>query len=435
MKALLVKLLPKNMTAQRVVMLMSGTAAAQAITALSMPFVTRLYTPEMIGLISVYLAFFNFWLTMLTLRFESALLITKDEEESHHVFRLGSLLVVTLSILAVPTLYLLIEHSLLGFEVLPLWAVGAALLSLLGYGLFMLYRSWLLRLRETRSISIAAVSRSGANVGTRLLTGVVNLGTVGLFIAEVLGSWAALGAVRNKTRELLVERPPKWSFTKLKNVANRYKKYPLFELPSAFINQLAIALPIPIVGMMYGPAAAGWFGLARLLYAIPNGQLGKAAGDVFQMELAMRVRERKTEDALKLFYKFSSKLALIGLVPLVLALFVAPEVIPFIFGEEWSEMGHIVAAMSPWMYMALIASSMSRALSVLEKQEWKLVYDSLALAVVGVAYYLAQREEMQLLAFIEILALGMTIAYVVYYLIILRTIRSYTSEYAITNEK
>lgn len=66
--------------------LASGTAIAQIITAASMPIVTRLYTPEMIGVISVFLSFFNFWLVLLSWRYESALLVSQNEEESHHVF-------------------------------------------------------------------------------------------------------------------------------------------------------------------------------------------------------------------------------------------------------------------------------------------------------------------------------------------------------------
>ncbi|MBY6063712.1 lipopolysaccharide biosynthesis protein [Pseudidiomarina sediminum] len=405
---------------------MSGTAAAQVITALSMPIVTRLYTPEMIGLISVYLAFFNFWLTLLTLRFESALLIAKDEDESHHIFRLGSILVVTLSLLSVPALYVLIHYSLLGFEVLPVWVIGIGVFSLLGYGWFMLYRSWLLRLSETKSISIAAVSRSAANVGVRLVTGVFSLGSVGLFLAEISGSWAALSTVRKKTKALLTLPNPQWSASRIFSIAKRYRKFPLFETPSVFINQLAIALPVPIVGMMYGSAAAGWFGLARLLYAIPNGQLGKAAGDVFQMELSSRVREERMDDALKLFYKFSSRLALIGLVPLLLAVFVAPAAVRFIFGDEWIEMGNIVATMAPWMYMALIVSSMSRALSVLEKQEFKLLYDITALFVVGAGYLIAKHFEYELIDFIGLLSIGMSIAYTLYFGVIALSIRNYT---------
>jgi hypothetical protein len=57
-----------------------------------------------------------------------------------------------------------------------------------------------------------------------------------------------------------------------------------------------------------------WFVLARLLYAIPNGQIGKAAGDVFQMELGHCVRQENYKKSENLFYKFSIRLTLVGII-------------------------------------------------------------------------------------------------------------------------
>lgn len=424
MKRQIQKIMPKSRIGKSVLVLMSGTMIAQAITAASMPIVTRLYTPELIGVISVYLSFFNFWLTLLTWRYESALLIAENEEESHHVFRLGAILAFLTALLAIPVLGGLRYKGLLGFDVLPVWSPLVAFVSLLGFGWFMLYRSWLLRLRETKVISLSAVARSGANAGTRVLTGFLSFGIYGLFIAEVLGSWFALGAVRNKTKKLLKKQRPNWSAYRIKEAAMRYKKFAQYEMPSAVINQLAIALPVPIVGALYGAQEAGWFGLARLLYAIPNGQIGKAAGDVFQMELGKLVREGNAAKGEKLFYKFSIRLALVGLIPFFSAIFLAPPLAPFLFGEEWKEMGIIVAHMAPWMLMALIVSSMSRALSVLQKQQWKLLYDIAGLIVVLVAFFVAYNSDSDVVRFIDYLSVGMSAAYILYFFIIAKVIRA-----------
>lgn len=423
MKQHILKVIPKSAIGRSVLVLMSGTALAQIITAVSMPIVTRLYSPEMIGVISIYLSFFNFWLTLLTWRYESAILVTENEEESHHVFRLGAVLALFTAFLAIPILAGLQYSGILGFDVLPIWAPLVAFLSLLGFGWFMLYRSWLLRLRDVRIISISAVARSGANAGMRVLAGGVGLGIHGLFFAEIIGSWSALAAVRSKTKKLLKGPIPEWKILELKKVAVRYKKFAQYEMPSAVVNQLAIALPVLFVGALYGAEAAGWFGLARLLYAIPNGQIGKAAGDVFQMELSRCVREKEYKKGERLFYQFSSRLAIVGLISMIVAIFVAPPLIPYIFGDDWKEMGDIVAHMAPWMFFALIVSSMSRALSVLEKQEWKLLYDMSSLFIVLLAYYIYSINNSELIDFIAFLSLGMSIAYSLYFIIIAMALR------------
>ena len=403
--------------------LMSGTAMAQLITAGSMPVVTRLYSPEMIGVISIYLSFFNLWLSLLTWRYESALLIADTEEESHHVFRLGALLVFVTAFLAIPALGGLRLSGVMGFGVLPIWAPFVAFLSLLGFGWYMLYRCWLLRLRETRVISLSAVARSGANAGTRLVTGFIGFGTNGLFVAEILGSWSALGAVRKKCRDLLGEQSPPWDKPSMNRVARKYRKFPLFEMPSTFVNQLAAAMPVPMVGALYGAQAAGWFGLARLLYAIPNTQIGRSVGDVFQMELGYLIRDGQEDKVVRIFKKFVIRLALVGFVALFFSVFLAPLMVPVVFGHEWSEMGRIVAYMGPWMFMALVVSSLSRSLSVLQKQHWKLFYDVLALLIVLLIYYYCELNDVGLMGFMALLSAGMSFSYVVYFAVIVLAVK------------
>jgi O-antigen/teichoic acid export membrane protein len=85
--------------------------------------------------------------------------------------------------------------------------------------------------------------------------------------------------------------------------------------------------------------------------------------------------------------------------PLTLAIFLAPPLTPLIFGTEWKEMGVIVAHMAPWMFMALVVSSMSRALSVLQKQKWKFIYDTPALGIVFLVYFLAKKNQCGLVEF------------------------------------
>ena len=75
--------------------------------------------------------------------------------------------------------------------------------------------------------------------------------------------------------------------------------------------------------------------------------------------------------------------------------------------------------------MALVVGSMSRALSVLQKQQWKLMYDFSALAVVGCSYFYAEIHHIDLIGFIDVLSVGMSSAYVVYFFVIAFSFKSF----------
>lgn len=404
----------------KIIILIKGTALYQLITVASLPIITRLYSPDAIGLISIYLSFFNFWLIGLSLRYESALLVSKDGNESYLLYRLSMIIVVVNALLAVPLLKLFQYFNFLGLSVLPSWTPWVAGLSLLGYGLFMLKRSYYLRLGEMRIISLSAVCRGFGNVFTRLLMGWLGFGILGLLIAEVIGSWAAYVTSFKNRASKISERITTTTVNRyvLYNVARKYSKFPRYELPSSLINQFALVLPVLLVGIEYGSAAAGLFGMARLVYALPNSQIGASVADVFQYKLAEFQRNDSIEKGLDLFYKLTWKLGLFACVTFLLAIVLAPILVPLIFGQSWREMGTIIILISPWFSLALVVSSLSRALIVLQKQELKLVYDFLSLILVLLSYYIAVEYKFELTSYVALLSFGMCISYFIYYFII-----------------
>lgn len=417
--------LPKGRVARSIITLVSGTAMAQVITICAMPVVTRLYTPAQIGVISLFLSFYGFWGVTLSLRYEYALLIAATDVESHVVCRLAELVVVGLSVLGFPILWALKQTNFLGFGLLPNWAPWAAVPILLGNGWFMVYRSWALRASEVKAITSATIIRSVFNSGGRVFLGLFALGVPALFVALFASAWASLTSVaRRVTGHFAESRPAHITRPQLAAVAQKFVKFPLFEAPSALVDQLGAVLPVPMVAALHGAAAAGWFGLARMLVGIPNTQIGNAVADVFQMELAHAVVGGDASRARGLFYKLMVKLAAIGLLPLIAIMAVASWAVPWAFGNRWSAAGVAAACIAPWLYAALIVGPLSRALSVLQAQEFKLIYDILAVVFLVAAFFLSQEYHYSFVGTVVAITAMETIAYVVYGVVLVVVVES-----------
>jgi len=375
------------------VALAGATVLAQALTLAAMPLVTRLYTPAELGVVTLFLAFFSFWAAILSLRYESALLVAEDAE-TRALFQLSARLVILLSVAALPVLWLGRSFGLLGLGLLPAWACWLAVPIFAGYGLFMVYRAMALRAGLVRALGTATLLRSGANAAARVALGAGGLGVAGLFIAELAGAVAPALALLRAARPQI--RGPAPTKAELSAVRRRYEKFPRFELPSTAVNQAAAALPVPILAALHGPAAAGWYGLAALLVALPNAQIGKAVSDSFQIEFARTVREGRFDQARRLFRKVVAGLALGGLVPYLAIMLLAPIVVVPLFGPDWSEVARIAVVLSPWLYAAFVVSSVSTMLLVVQAQQLKLVYDVAALAANAGVYALAQWQSFDL---------------------------------------
>jgi len=401
-------------------MLSGGTALAQLIGICTLPLVTRLYSPTEIGTVSLFLSFFGFWATSIALRYEHALMIATDDAESHVVHRLATILVIWMALLGVPILWLLQQKNVLEFQLLPAWAPLIAFPMLIGYGLFMVYRSWALRAGLVTQISQASIIRASAMAGTKLGLGVMGGGVVALFAAELAGALSSMNKLKQATKEhFAASKPPSIGKAQLCQVGLKYVKFPKLDAPSAWVNALALMLPLPMVASLYGLEAAGWFGLARMVLSLPNAQIGSAVADVFQMSLAEAVRDKDPHRARSVFYMLLRKLSLIGLIPLSVSIFVVPWVFPLIFGQNWAPAGTVAASLAPWLYAAFVISPMSRALPVLQAQEWKLFYDFTAFGLLTGSYVLASSFGLSLVEFCFLLSVSSLFGYAIYGLVIL----------------
>lgn len=420
--------MPTGRVAHGFVMLTGGTVTAQAITACAMPIVTRLYTPAQVGVISVFLAFFSFWTSLLSWRYESALLVARDDGESHEIFRLGVLCVVVTSMLAWPALWLLRENAIFGFGLLPAWSGWAAAPILCGYGIFMMLRMWSLRGGLVRNIAQASIARSASNALIRVALGLLGGGVPALFTAELFGAWGGAGALYRAARgRFATTRPGGRGWRSVKEVMIRYSRFVKYELPSVAIDNIASTIPVPMLASLYGAEAAGWFGMARLLVAIPNAQVGRAVGDTFQMELARAIREHDYAEAHRLFYRLLLLLSLFGLLPLIGFIAFGALLVPHIFGKSWTEMGWISACIAPWMYAALVVSPLSNLLSVIQAQQYKLVYDIFLALLMIMVYYLARESLFSMHSTVVCLSFVSVLAYAMYLAVLLFVMKNRVS--------
>lgn len=406
-------------------MLSGGTALAQIIGIATLPLVTRLYTPVEIGTVALFMAFFGFWVSTIALRYEHALMIATDDAESHVVLRLATIIVFLMSLIGPLVLWLLQQKNIFEFQILPQWAPVIAWPLFMGYGLYMLYRTWALRGGLVKKISQTAISRAIAMAATKLGFGFLGGGVLGLFMAELAGAFTSMvNLIKGTKSHYALSKPEKIEFKQVSHVGVEYKKSALIDTPSTWLNALAITLPLPMVTSLYGPEAAGWFGLARMVLSLPNAQIGAAVADVFQMTLADAIRNNERQRARNTFYMLLKKLSIIGLVPLILSITILPLIFPIIFGENWTQAGFIAASLSPWLYTAFVVSPLSRALLVLQAQEWKFFYDLLALGLLIVCYFLADLTSFSIIEFCILLSAALSLSYIAYALILYLLVES-----------
>lgn len=363
--------------------LAGGATVAQLLAAAAFPLLTRLYGPPELGQFGLVMAFLHLAAVGLTLRLEMAVVSAPSDPEAARVASAAIVIVPIAATASAAIFFLLIVASIGRYgELAPAWALLVPI-PLIAMGLLAVLRSWMVRRQAFAPLSQIAMIQSGVRAGTQVTMGFLGVGSLGLVLGDLIGR--AAGVSRLALRELpaIAAAGGGISGGGALDVLRRYWKYPVYSLPSSFLNALPHALVVPIVGQFYGIGLAGQYVLVGTVFAVPLAIVGASVADAFHGRIAELARVSPAA-AMGFFVRTVGALALAGIVMGTAVFLGAPTVFPWLFGDEWQTAGYVAAVTAPRMVMHLIVSPVSRVIYVYGGQEAKLLFDSLLLiAIVG----------------------------------------------------
>lgn len=345
--------------------LASGAAVAHGITAASLPFVTRVFSPQDFSVLAVFSSMVAIVSVVACLRFEIAIPLPEDDRVATHLFLLAVIgtVLVTLGCGAAIGMASSGISELVGrpdirpyLSLLPI----AVLLS----GFYAALQCWYIRQKRFASIAVSRIAQSSAAVGTQLgYAAVASANPAGLISGVLLNpgsgvlvlGWQLLSdkvfrnSIRNANSRAL------WATYR---AHDRFPKYSTWE---ALANSAAIQIPLLMIAAMASGPESGYLLLAMTVVQAPMSLVGTAIGQVFLSGAAEKYRRNElagfTVDVL-------GQLNRAGVGPLLALGIASPVIFPIAFGHEWARSGELVAWMTPWFALQFLASPVSMALHV-----------------------------------------------------------------------
>jgi len=360
--------------------LAGGSAIGQALVMLSMPLVTRLYSPADMGVFGVFMSFISFASVGVALRYDLAIVAARDKFEADVLLITSIALAVPCVVIASFVLFGMIRFSILGYGVLPSWSALAMFVALLATGVFSSLRFWYVGRQKFSEISLALVSQGAGRATIPVILGWLSSGWAGLLGGEVLGRM--LGVAR-LARGAWPEARRTFAALDTKHgaqVLQRYWKYPAVFLPSSMIDALATSLPLPIISSMFGLSAAGQYFLVARLASVPAALISAGVADVFHAKIGevARIDKPLVHRTMK---SAMQKLTIVSLgIYLPIAL-ISPFLFSLVFGQTWEQAGTLMAIQSLACMTGLVVSPLSRALAISRYPELKLLPDIVRLVI------------------------------------------------------
>lgn len=357
-----VGLLPASRFGRNVGILAGGTVFAQGLMALSLPVLTRLYTPADFALLAVYMAILAVLSAVACLRLNLAIPLPERDDQAM-VLVVLSLLAAACFGLGVGIVVLADSRAVAAMLRQPglqpyLWMIPVGVFLAAAYNAL---QYWATRKQRFVLVTRTRVTRAVGGAGTQLGFGLAQPTPFGLLFGHML--YSGLGVVGlwrflwKQDRELLRSV----NVDAARKTLSTYRRFPLLSVPEALFNTGGIQLPVLVIAAVAAGPEAGFLVLAMQVMGVPMGLLGSSVAQVYLAEAPKRLREGTLGPFTR---KTMLGLLRIGGIPLAVLGATSPFLFPYIFGGEWARGGLLVAWMTPWFVLQFVTSPISAVLHV-----------------------------------------------------------------------
>lgn len=367
----------------RVVSVLSGSVLAQAIAFGLTPLLSRLYTPEMFGVLGYFGAIAGLLALSSSLKFELAIVLPKEERDALSVVHLALALttavglLVFMGVLTVRLLGQLPHESLNVLENLYGWLVP----GVVGIGYFQILGYWAARREDFKAIGVAAVVRTLGASGVQVLMGFLKVGALGLVLGQVIGVVLATCFLVSRTMRSAASW--KLDIGGMVRLFKEHRKFPIYSAPTSFVNSLSQHLPTLLLAYFFGPVVVGFYWFAQKVMETPMSTLGGAVRQVYFQDIAKVKAEGQA--VYPRWRRVTLSLAGLSLVPLVVLLVGGPWMFGFVFGDEWIVAGEYSRWLVLWVCAGFINSPSVMAIHVFKLQEYQMVYEVALLVARAIA--------------------------------------------------
>jgi O-antigen/teichoic acid export membrane protein len=370
-----------------------GTVAGQAVSILLSPVLTRIFTPEQFGYLSVYGAVLMIFGVVASLGLELAIPICIDEVECANLLALCGLALTGTTGLLIAMTYLIPADLLSRLWLGPLGQYR----YLLPIGFACLGGYFALLAVATRASAFKEIARTRISQGisgpvSQIVFGLAGLGTPGLVIGFVIGQCS--GTLLLLTRCILPRRD--WlhaiSWPGILAAARRYIGFPLFASWARLLDAAGGGLVLFVLfSACYSSRIAGFMFLSERVIWRPLLLVSSSLLQVFIGEAGKAVSQDPAQ-LRRRFYQVVPRQMLLVTAWIVVANLLAGWAFPLLFGHEWGNAIPYLRALSVAYWVQAVLHPVSTTLQMLEHQVTAAMWQVGRLAAVVAGVILAWRH-------------------------------------------
>lgn len=411
-------------------MLSLGTLAAQVLTFLSYPLLTRLYSPDDFGVVAVVSMMVSILAIVASGAAENAIVIAPTKRSAASV--IGWILtrsaIVICGTFIVTGLVVVVDFNDALDPDIRSWIPMVPLLAA-SVVVFNCFSEWNVREQRFHELARYRIAQSILVASSKILFGLSSIPVNGLVAGETIGKLVSAASGVQSIFRKNTSYFFSISLRRIRYERARFKKFPHYMMPDMLINSLGGTIHVPFIASAFGTSELGLVSLTFSVLYLPVTVVSSAIKDVFRQRAAVEIK--KTGSCRTLYLSLLPAVAFVGLLGFGVLYWLSPWMFTFLFGESWGEVGEYTRILIPMFYLNFVSMSMGGVLVVAQRLGvslgWQLTNLSLTLLALVIGIVLFNTIEAMLWS----LTIAKVISYGLYmYLSFHYAENAYTGEHA-----
>ena len=370
--------------------LIGGTFLAQLLPLLLSPVISRLYSPENMALWGLYMSIVPILLSISTGSYELSIMLPKKDEEAINLFSLSILLAIGsfLLFIMVALFFNNALAELLNNPFIAEWIVFIPI-SVLVLAISNSLMAWYNRKGNFKILAINKINKNWSITSVQLLLHYIPRQASGLISGQIFGEIisAFLFAIYFFKHQFFKFLKEHISLAKMKSLAFDYKKFPLYTMPTACLDNISSQILTIVIAIWFTNGLTGSYYLAVRLLSAPMALVGSSVSQTFFQKFT-EIINMGLDNPKKFIYKIWMGLFFIAIIPLTIIFFWGEPLFVFVFGSAWENAGRMASVMSPMILLSFISSPTSVGFIVLRKQSFNLIFGIVVFLFRPLSFYL-----------------------------------------------
>lgn len=388
-----------------------GTILAQLINVVAQPVLTRLFSPDILGVYTYIISMATMIIPVANLKMDMLVVSESDDAEAQYITDVC--IGINIIIFIVYSIVIAIGYIFPGENLFNKYGLLIFVVPVLVFtnGIRFLFISYLNRYKQYKTISVVAFVREGIRAILQIAAGVAGLGAFSLSMGYAVSPLFGL-KIQMKNYILKLKHRERISITHAFDIIRKKgRKQILYLVPAQFINSFSASLITISITALFSAKTLGYYSAGVRILDVPIVFITANVSKVCYQKVSECVSNK--QPVLKIIRSVALVLIVTSIMGFGLLYIIAPRVSEILFGTGYSVAGEYIRCLCMMYAVRFVATSFAGIYTVFQKQQFELILNIMLIVSAVLSYIVSNSLNCGIITYLNIMNISYSVVYIV----------------------